>query len=121
MKNDSVSLLKNKDVLIVPLNPNMNDQELKQFELRVLQETSKEDTIRSVVIDVSSFESMDLFAAKLLFGMVKKLEMMDIKSVMVGIRPEVAITLMDIGIEFPDVITAPSLERGLRLLKRSKK
>lgn len=119
MKNDRVPLLKGDDVLIVPLHEAMNDQELKQFESRLLLKSSKETKIRNIVLDVSSIDSMDLYVARMLAGLVKKLAVMDFNSVVVGIKPEVAMTLMDMGVEFSELKTALNLQHGLRLLKRT--
>ncbi len=119
MKNDKLPILKNEDTLIVPLNEQMSDQDLEIFEESLLQSGRRSTKIRKIVLDVSSLESMDLHAARKLCRLVKKLEMMDLRTVVVGMRPEVAITLMDIGIDLPNVKTATSLERGLALLRRS--
>jgi rsbT antagonist protein RsbS len=119
LKNDKLPILKNEDTLIVPLNEQMSDQDLEIFEESLLQSGRRSTKIRKIVLDVSSLESMDLHAARKLCRLVKKLEMMDLRTVVVGMRPEVAITLMDIGIDLPNVKTATSLERGLALLRRS--
>lgn len=119
MKNDKLPILKNEDTLIVPLNEQMSDQDLEIFEESLLQSGRRSTKIRKIVLDVSSLESMDLHAARKLCRLVKKLEMMDLRTVVVGMRPEVAITLMDIGMDLPNVKTATSLERGLALLRRS--
>lgn len=118
LKSDKLPLLKNEDTLIVPLNGQMSDQDLVVFEESLLEMGSRDSKIRNVVLDVSSLDSMDLHASRKLCRLVKKLEMMDLKTVVVGMRPEVAITLMDIGIELPNVKTATSLERGMALLRR---
>lgn len=118
MKSDKLPLLKNEDTLIVPLNGQMSDQDLVIFEESLLEMGSRDSKIRNVVLDVSSLDSMDLHASRKLCRLVKKLEMMDLMTVVVGMRPEVAITLMDIGIELPNVKTATSLERGMALLRR---
>ncbi len=118
MKYEQIPLLKTDDVLIVPLRGDLNDMELRKFESSLLERSSRASGVASVVLDVSSLESMDLFMARMLLRLVSKLKVMDLNSVLVGLKPEVAITLLDMGVSFPGVNSASNLEKGLEVLKR---
>src|ERR1043165_8001809 len=101
MKSNKVPFLKNEDVLVVPLHGELNDREINQFENNILERCSKDEKVRGVVLDISSLESVDLFAARMLLRVASKLSLMDLNSVVVGLRPEVAITLVEMGLTFP--------------------
>ncbi len=116
MKNDRVAFLKNEDVLIVPVHDELNDVETKELQARLLERISK-NPINGVIIDISSLESMDLFTARTMQQLIDMVSLMDVRSVLVGMRPAVAITLTDMGVLFPNVRTALNLEHGLKLLK----
>lgn len=118
MKTDRVPLLKNEDILIVPIHDELDDAETKQLEISLLERVSKKSDITGVVLDISSLETMDLFTARKLIHLVNMIALMDVKSVVVGMRPAVAITLTDMEVSFPDIPTAITLEKGLVILKR---
>lgn len=118
MKSDKVPFLKNEDVLVVPLHGELNDREINQFENNLLEKCSKDQKVRGVVLDISSLESVDLFAARMLLRVASKLSLMDLNSVVVGLRPEVAITLVEMGLTFPGLRTAINLEHGIQVLKQ---
>lgn len=121
MKTDLVPLLRNDDVLIAPLPGLIGDAALQQFEMQIMQKCSKDQKVRGVVLDVSSLDSLDLFAARMLMRIAEKLSLMDVNSVMVGLRPEVAITLVEMEMSFQGLKTAINLEQGLQILKRSRR
>lgn len=117
MKNDRVPLLKNEDILIVPIHDELDDEETKHLETSLLERVAK-GTISGVVLDVSSLKTMDLYTAKRLEHLVSMIGLMDVKTVVVGMRATVAITLTDMEVSFPDVATALSLEKGLAILRK---
>lgn len=120
MNSDRVPLLKNEDILIVPVHDELSDLEAKQLDVSVLARVSKSD-ITGVVIDISSLQSMDLFTSRKLLQLVKMIRLMDVETVIVGMRPAVAMTLAEMEISFPNVLMAITLEQGLAALKRKKK
>lgn len=121
MKNEKVPFLKSDEVMVVPLLGELNDRELAQFEENLLQKCARDQKLRGVVIDLSSLESVDLFLGRTLLRLTRQLELMDLNSVLVGLHPEVAITLVEMGISLPGIQTALNLEQGLKVLRRVKK
>lgn len=104
----------------MPVPDELNDSSLEQLETDLLEKSTGNDEIRAVVLDVSSCEYVDLFSARLLFKLAKKLSLMDLDSVLVGLRPDVAITLVEMGLNRLDIKTAINLEHGLTKLKKRK-
>ena len=119
MNSDRVPLLKNEDVLIVPVHDELSDLEANQLESNLLDRVSKGD-ITGVVLDISSLRSMDLFTTRKLIDLVKMIGLMDVETVIVGMRPAVALTLAEMEISLPNIRTAITLEQGLARLKRKK-
>jgi len=117
MKIDRVPILKNEDVLIVSVHSDLDDGEVTQFQARLLQTISK-SIISGVVLDLSGVETLDLFLARKLMHLVNMVALMDVKSVIVGMRPTVAITLTEMDVTFPGVKTALNLDQGRAWLKR---
>lgn len=117
MKSNRVPLLKNEDVLIVPVRDDLDDLETKQLESSLLERVSKGD-VRGVVIDISSLDFIDLFTARKLVQLINKISLLDVRAVMVGMKPTVALTLTEMEVTFPHVRTALTLEQGLAILKK---
>lgn len=120
MRNQNAPPLKNQETLILSIHGELSDPELRQLETELLEKASRDQNLRYVILDVSGLESLDLFGARMLITMVQKLAIMDLQSVIVGLRPEVAINLTDMGMALPGVKTALSLEQGLRLIGQAK-
>jgi rsbT antagonist protein RsbS len=96
--------------------------ELSDSQARFLQETvshrlSKADGVRGLVIDVSALSLIDSFAAKILGETASIASQFGVKAVLVGIRPAVAMTLIELGVDLRQVETALTLERALTKLK----
>jgi rsbT antagonist protein RsbS len=113
---EKIPILKNKGVLIVSVHDGLDDMELNKLSLNLLSTVSS-NKITGVVVDLSALQSMDLFTARSLSKLVAMVSLMDVKSVLVGMKPAVAITLTEMNVSFPDIATALSLERGLDLLQ----
>ena len=104
--------------MVVPLAGNLNDSSLLNIEAEVLEHCSANSKIRGMILDISAFDSIDLFSARMLVRLAKKLSLMDLQTVVVGIQPDVALTLVEIGLTTVGVETAFSLEHGLQKLEK---
>lgn len=71
---------------------------------------------RGVVIDVTALDVLDSFATRTLQGMAHAIRLRGAKTVVVGIQPEVAFAMVQLGLELREVDTALDLEDGLELL-----
>ena len=96
--------------------------ELSDSQARFLQDTvshrlSQADGVRGLVLDVSALSLIDSFAAKILGEAANIARQFGVKAVLVGVRPGVAITLVELGVDLRHVETALTLERALEKLK----
>lgn len=112
-----VPLLKNENILIVPIQGELDDLETAAFQKNLVKRVS-EDEIKGVLIDISNLETIDLYLAREITHTAKMVALMDVATMIVGIKPHVAITLTEMGITFGDVPSAPTLETGLKIVNR---
>ena len=75
---------------------------------------------KGVLIDISGLEIVDSFVGRLLGSIASITRILDASTVLVGMRPAVAITLVELGVSLPGVLTALNVDRGIALLNRAK-
>ena len=74
---------------------------------------------RGVLIDISSMELVDSFMGRMFAGVASMSRILDAEVVVIGMRPVVAITLVELGLSLPGVRTALNVERGMALLDQA--
>ena len=115
-----VPILKVGDVLLVSIQSDIDDRTVLELQHRVL-DTVERTNARAVLIDISLLEMVDSFTGRMLSDITTMASIMDAETVVVGIQPAVAITLVELGLELKGVSTALDVDDGLRILKERMK
>ena len=111
----SVPILKQGDVLIASMQEALDDRAL--LELRDdLSDRVGRFRARAVVIDVSALDVVDSFATRTIRGIAYTARLRGARTVVVGIQPEVAFSMVQLGLTLDGVETALDLEEGMTLL-----
>jgi len=111
-----IPILKVGRVLLVPIQVDMDDQTVVHLQERILSEFERTGA-RGVLIDVSLLEMVDSFIGRMLSDIAAMARIMDARTVVVGIQPAVAITLVELGLELRGVETVLNVDEGIKLLR----
>ena len=74
---------------------------------------------KGVLLDISALEIVDSFMGRMIANISAMARVLDARTIVVGMRPAVAITLVELGLELPGIHTALDVERGMQLLRAS--
>ena len=110
-----ISVLKVRDVLLVSIQTELNDRVATALQESILQ-TILKTKAAALVIDVSSLDLIDSYIGRVLTDTARMAQLMNAEVSLVGMRPAVAITLIEMGMTLPEIKTAASLELGLESL-----
>ena len=111
-----IPILKVGRVLVVPVQVDMDDQTVIGLQERILGELERTGA-RGVLIDISLLEMVDSFIGRMLSDIAAMARIMDARTVVVGIQPAVAITLVELGLELRGVDTVLNVDEGIKLLR----
>src|SRR5947209_6077181 len=111
-----IPILKVGRVLIVPIQVDMDDQTVIHLQERILTELERTGA-RGVLIDISLLEMVDSFIGRVLSDIAAMARIMDARTVVVGMQPAVAITLVELGLELRGVDTVLKIDEGIKLLR----
>jgi len=112
-----IPILRIGRVLLVSIQVDMHDQ----LALALQDELTNRivhDNARGVMIDISALEIVDSFIGRMLNNIAAMSRVLDAVTVVVGMRPAVAITLVELGLTLTGVRTALDVDRGLALVQR---
>ena len=112
-----VPVIRLGDTLIATVQDELYDQDALQLQ-EDLGELLERGAARGVVLDFSSVVTVDSFLARLIGGIAAASRLLGAETVVVGLQPAVAVTLVELGLTLPGVHTALDAERGLALLAR---
>jgi rsbT antagonist protein RsbS len=112
-----VPILKQGQYLIATIQSALSDADLVQLRDGIVTQVGKLRS-RGVIIDVTSLDVMDSFATRTLRDIAQMIRLRGAETVIVGIQPEVAFSLVQLGLNLAGVATALDLEEGLAFLDR---
>ena len=115
---ERIPILRMGDCLLVTIQVDMHDRLALTLQ-DDLTERIAATSARGVLIDISSLEMVDSFIGRMLGNIAAMSRVLDAQTVVVGMRPAVAITLVELGMSLPGVRTALNVERGMDLLSSS--
>jgi len=114
---DRIPILKLGDVLLVTIQVDMHDQIATALEEDLTARIVSHGA-RGVLIDISALEIVDSFIGRMLDNIAAISRILDADTVVVGMRPAVAITLVELGLSLSGVKTALDVDRGMALIRR---
>ena len=110
-----VSILKQGSYLVASIHAALNDGELVAFQRDLIAQIG-EFRSRGVIIDVAALDVIDSFATRSICNLAHMARLRGAETVIVGIHPEVAIAIVQLGMSLDSVHTALGLEEGLACL-----
>ena len=113
---DQIPILKLGDVLLVTIQVDMHDRLALALQEDLTARIARTGA-RGVLIEISALEIVDSFIGRMLDAIAATARLLDAETVVVGMRPAVAITLVELGLELTGIRTALDVERGMRLLR----
>src|SRR6185503_20612947 len=113
----AVPILKQGPFLIASIQAALTDTDVVRLQEDVMRQVGRFRS-RGIVVDVTSLDVMDSFVSRSLRGIAHMTRLRGAETVMVGIQPEVAFAMVQLGMNMEDVDTALDLEEGLELLRR---
>ena len=112
-----VPILKQGTILIATVQNALSDSDTEAFRERLMERVT-EYRAQGIVVDVTAIDVLDSFAARSLQTVARMTSLRGAHTVIVGLQPEVAFAMVQLGIIFEDMDTALDLEEGLALLNR---
>ena len=112
-----VPILKQGQILIATVRNALSDSDTELFRERLMERVT-EYRAQGIVVDVTAIDVLDSFAARSLQTVARMTSLRGAHTVIVGLQPEVAFAMVQLGILFEDMDTALDLEEGLALLNR---
>ena len=112
-----VPILKQGQIHIATVRNALSDSDTELFRERLMERVT-EYRAKGIVVDVTAIDVLDSFAARSLQTIAHMTKLRGAHTVIVGLQPEVAFSMVQLGILFVDMDTALDLEEGLALLNR---
>ena len=113
---ERIPILKMGELLLVTIQVDMHDRLALQLQ-DDLTERIADTSARGVLIDISALEMVDSFIGRMIANIAGMARILDAQTVVTGMQPAVAITLVELGLTLTGVRTALNVERGMFLLR----
>jgi rsbT antagonist protein RsbS len=113
---DHIPILRMGDFLLITVQVDMHDRLAISLQDDLTEQIVKYAS-RGVLIDISSLDVVDSFIGRMLGNIAAMSRVLDAQTVVVGMQPAVAITLVELGLSLPGIRTALNVERGMQILR----
>lgn len=117
---ERIPILKLGPYLLVTIQVDMHDRVAMTLQDELTDQIVKQRS-RGVLLDISSVDVVDSFIGRMIGNIASMARVLDAETVVVGMRPAVAITLVELGMALPGVRTALNVDAGMALLKSNGK
>ena len=118
MASGAIPILRLGAILLATIQVDLHDTVVDAFQHDVLEEIEKTGS-NGLIVDISALESVDSYVARMLANTAKMAKLMGSQTVIVGMRPAVAATLVRMGYLMSGITTALSLQEGLEFLSNN--
>src|SRR5262249_9325842 len=115
---ERIPILRMGEFLLVTIQVDMHDRLALTLQDDLTTKVAQTNA-RGVLIDISALEIVDSFIGRMIANIAGMARVLDAETVVVGMQPAVAITLVELGLSLPGVRTALNVERGMHLLRAS--
>jgi rsbT antagonist protein RsbS len=114
---ERIPILKMGSFLLVTIQVDMHDRLVMTLQDDLMQRISEHNS-SGVLIDISALEIVDSFIGRMIANIAAMSRVLDAKTVVTGMQPAVAITLVELGLSLDGVLTALNVDRGIALLQK---
>jgi rsbT antagonist protein RsbS len=115
--SEAVPIMRIGTTVLISVQGNLDDSTVVGIESAIMREVSRSRTT-GTLIDVSGLAVVDSFIARVIARMAAMTRLLGAETVIVGIQPAVAITLVEMGVAMSDLNTALNAEQGMAMLRR---
>ena len=115
---DRIPILRMGEYLLVTIQVDMHDRLALSLQDDLTEQITRTGA-KGVLIDISALEIVDSFIGRMLANIAAMSRVLDARTVVVGMQPAVAITLVELGLSLPGVSTALNVEKGMALIGRA--
>ena len=116
MPGESISVIKLRNILIVSVPPEPDDETINALQAKILGAMNKYST-KGLLLDITTVETLDSFFARTIVETGQMVGLMGGRTIIVGMRPSVAITATQLGITLGGLETSLNMDRALSLLE----
>ena len=114
---EHIPILRMGEFLLITVQVDMHDRLAMTLQDDLTEQIVQHNS-KGVLIDISSLEVVDSFIGRMLGNIAAMSRVLDAQTVVVGMQPAVAITLVELGLSLPGIRTALNVERGMEILRR---
>ena len=116
----SISVIKLRGLLLVTVPPDPNDETITALQEQVLEAMAQHEA-KGLVLDISTVQTFDSFFARTISETVQMVALMGGRTVLAGMRANVAVTAIQLGLTMANTLTALDVDRAFALLQRRTK